>query len=202
MRAEQKKPSRKEELPQEERGTEVIGARRETEVRVDRMATEERQAIGGILSKMNEIPKGVKKAVLMLAAAGTIYTAKHAEAGDHFRNGMGWQENVWTTVGVQVLEQVGQARGQRQMEQAQYEYQAKTQQLQRDYMRAQDELGRALFTQRMSQQEYGARSQALRVGYERMVQRLQYEYQSKLRQTQNEQELIQIIGGVARVIGR
>src|SRR3989338_5117424 len=118
MRAEHEKLDRKEELPQGVVNAEDVGTRREREGRVDRMATEEREEVRGILSKMNEIPKSVKKAVLMLAAAGTIYTAKHAEAGDHFRNGMGWQENIWTAIGVDVLEQAGQVRGQRQIREA------------------------------------------------------------------------------------
>ena len=202
MRAEQKKPSRKEELPQEEKGKEGIGSQREREGRVDRMATEERTAIGGILSKMNEIPKSVKKAVLMLAAAGTIYTAKHAEAGDHFRNGMGWQENIWAAVGADVLEQAGQVRGQRQIEEAQYGYQARIQQLQQSYAQAQEGLGRAFSAQQISQAEYGARERALRAQYESAIQQLRDKYESKVQQTQNEQELIQIIGGTIRIFGR
>ena len=202
MRAEHEKLARKEELPQGVVNAEDVGTQREQEGRVDRMATEERQAIGGILSKLNRFPKGVKKAVLMLAAAGTIYTAKHAEAGDHFRNGVGWQENIWTAVGVDVLEQAGQVRGQRQIREAQYGYQSRIQQLQQNYAQAQEGLGRAFSTQQISQAEYGARERALRAQYERAIQQLRDEYESKVQQTQNEQELIRIIGGTVRIFGR
>lgn len=67
---------------------------------------EERGMAQGILSKINKIPKGLRKGILMLAAAGTILSATEASA-HHMRGHKGdiaWDQVIGVVVQAGVYE--------------------------------------------------------------------------------------------------
>jgi len=72
----------------------------------ERTQDEERGTAKGILSKINKIPKGLRKGILMLAAAGTILSATEASARHRHghQNEIAWDQVIGVVVQAGIYE--------------------------------------------------------------------------------------------------
>ena len=96
---------------------------------LDQIQKEEQEMAGGILSGFREIPKSIKRVVMMLAVVGTLLSASEVFAGDSFgKSYEGWQKHFGQKGRVESVQNL-----EKQRQAAHSEYKMRAMQIQQDY---------------------------------------------------------------------